>query len=76
MERLIAERTEGEFILLEKEDLSHIKLPLASFGFPVSEGDVLLFDGEKYTRDDKEKDERRNKLLLMQKKLMEKSKNK
>ncbi len=76
MERLIADRVEEGFVILEKEDLSHISLPLSSFDFPVSEGDVLLFDGEKYTKDKNEKAERRNKLLLMQKKLKEKSKNK
>lgn len=76
MERLIAERIEGETVLLEKEDLSHFSVPLSLFDFSVKEGDVLLFDGEVYVRADAEKDERRRKLLLMQKKLKEKSKNK
>lgn len=76
MEKLIAERIEGDLVLLEKEDLSHISVSLSSFVFSVNEGDVLLFDGEKYIKDDKGKDKRRQKLLLMQKKLKEKSKNK
>ena len=76
MEKLIADRTEKGFVILEKEDLTHISVPVSDFEFSVSEGDILLFDGEKYIKDDTERDERRLKLLLMQKKLKEKSKNK
>lgn len=76
MEKLIIDRIEGGFVILEKEDFSHISLAPSSFDFPVSEGDILLFDGEKYTKSETEKDERKQKLLLMQKKLKEKSKNK
>ncbi len=76
MEKLIVDRIEEGFAVLEKEDLSHIRLPLSAFLFPLSEGDILLFDGEKCLRDEKERDERKENLLLMQKKLKEKSKNK
>ncbi len=76
MERLIVDRIEEGFVILEKEDLSHISLSLLSFDFSVKEGDVLLFDGEKYAKDDKERDKRRQKLLSIQEKLKEKSKNK
>ncbi len=76
MEKLIADRVEEGFVILEKEDMSHISLPLSTFDFPVKEGDVLLFDGEKYINDAGERDERRQRLLMMQKKLKEKSKNK
>lgn len=76
MERLIVDRIEEGFVILEKEDFSHISLSLLSFGFSVKEGDVLLFDGEKYAKDDKERDKRRQKLLSIQEKLKEKSKNK
>lgn len=76
MERLIADRVEEGKVILEREDLTRICIPASSFDFTVSEGDVLLFDGEKYIKDKKEKDERRLKFLQMQKKLKEKSKNK
>lgn len=76
MERLIVDRIDEGFVILEKEDLSRISLSLLSFGFSVKEGDLLLFDGEKYAKDDKERDERRQKLLSIQQKLKEKSKNK
>ncbi len=73
MEKLIIDRIENDVAVAEKEDLSHITLSLSEFGFTVNEGDILLFDGEKYTKSDAEKTERKHKLLLMQKKLKEKS---
>ncbi len=76
MEKLIVDRIENGFAVIEKEDLSHINIDISDFGFSVNEGDVLLFDGEKYIKDETEKDARKRKLLLMQKKLKEKSKNK
>lgn len=76
MEKIIVDRIEEGFVILEKEDLSHISLPLSSFVFSVEEGDVLLYDGEKYIKDDKEREERRQKFLSIQQKLKEKSKNK
>ncbi len=76
MEKLIVDRIVEGYAVAEKEDLSHITLPVSQFAFSVAEGDILLFDGEKYIKDEKVEDERRNKLLLMQKKLKEKSKNK
>ena len=76
MERLIADRIEEGIAVFEKEDMSHISLPLSAFDFTVKEGDILLFDGENYIMDENEADKRRHKLLLMQKKLKEKSKNK
>ncbi|MBQ3136018.1 MAG: DUF3006 domain-containing protein [Clostridia bacterium] len=76
MEKLIVDRIEEGYAVVEKEDLSHITLPVSQFTFPVAEGDILLFDGEKYMKSETEKDERKQKLLLIQQKLKEKSKNK
>ena len=76
MEKLIVDRIENGFAVIEKEDLSHINIDVSDFAFSVNEGDVLLFDGEKYIKDETEKEARKRKLLLMQKKLKEKSKNK
>ncbi|MBR6568302.1 MAG: DUF3006 domain-containing protein [Clostridia bacterium] len=76
MERLIVDRISEGIAVIEKEDLSRITVNASEFGFTVNEGDVLLFDGKKYIKDEAEKDERKLKLLLMQEKLKEKSKNK
>ncbi len=76
MERLIVDRIEEGFAVLEKEDMSHMTLTLASLDIPLYEGDILLFDGKKYIKDVQEKQARKDKLLLMQQKLKEKSKNK
>ena len=76
MEKLIVDRIEDGFVVAEREDLSHIRLPVSDFAFDLSEGDILLFDGEKYIKLDTEKDEKKQKLLLLQEKLKEKSKNK
>ncbi len=76
MEKLIIDRIEDGFAVFEKEDSSHITLPLSSFDFPLSEGDILLFDGVNYSKDEAEKDSRKQKLLAMQQKLRQKSKNK
>ncbi len=76
MEKLIIDRIENGFAVIEKEDLNHVTIDASVFDFSVNEGDVLLFDGERYFKDETEKDERRQRLLLMQKKLKEKSKNK
>ena len=76
MEKLIVDRIEEGVTILEKEDLSHIALPTADFQFPLSEGDILLYDGVDYIKDEAEKATVKNKMLLMQQKLKEKSKNK
>lgn len=76
MEKLIIDRIEEGCAVIEKENLSHITLPVSSFDFPVSEGDILVFNGEKYIKSEEAKDERKQKLLLMQKKIKENSKNK
>ena len=75
MEKLIVDRIEEGYAVLEKEDLSHVNVFADALGFSVTEGDILIFDGEKYSKDPDEKDARRQKLLMMQKKLKEKRKN-
>ena len=73
MKKMIVDRIEETLVVLEKEDLSHISVSVSEFDFPVSEGDILLFDGEKYIKCDDERDEKKRKILLMQQKLKEKS---
>ena len=76
MEKLIIDRIEDGVAVIEKEDFTRISVDVSEFDFSVSEGDVLLFDGDKYIKDEAEKINRKRNLLLMQEKLKEKSKNK
>lgn len=76
MEKLIIDRIENGVAVIEKEGFTRISMDVSEFDFSVSEGDVLLFDGETYIKDEAEKINRKRNLLLMQEKLKEKSKNK
>lgn len=75
MEKLIVDRIEDGIAMLEMEDLSHISVSSDSFGVPVKEGDILLFDGVNYTVSEEETEDKKKKLLLMQQMLKKKSKN-
>ena len=74
MEKLIVDRTEEGIAVLEKEDGTYIRITLTDFDSEIREGDVLIFDGEKYILDKEEKEERRSKILALQKKLSQKGK--
>ena len=69
MEKLIVDRIVGDTAVLEKDDRSHIEVPLADIGTDIKEGSVLLFDGVRYTADTASEDERRKKLFEMQERL-------
>ena len=74
--RLIIDRIEENIAVCEKEDLSHIDIPLPHLPEGTKEGSVILVDENgKYTLDVKQEDERRKKLLEMQKKLFSGKKN-
>ena len=72
MEKLIVDRIVGDIAVLEKEDKSHIEVPLADIGLNIIEGSILLFDGDKYTADEASEAERRKKLFEMQQRLKRK----
>lgn len=74
MERYICERIEEGTVILEKDKGEYLNISVQAIGFEVSEGDVILFDGEKYSLCEGEKEERQNKLLALQKKIKEKQK--
>ncbi len=74
MEKLIVDRTEEGFAVLEKEDGSYIKISITDFDFDIREGNVLIFDGEKYSPDKYEEDKRHSKILTLQRKLLQKGK--
>ena len=69
MEKLIVDRMVGDIAVLEKEDRSHIEVPLIEIGIEIKEGSVLLFDGDKYTADEDSEVARRKKLFEMQQRL-------
>lgn len=69
MEKLIVDRIVGDIAVLEKDDRSHIEVPVDEIGFLIKEGSILLFDGEKYSADKESEDTRRKKLFEMQQKL-------
>ena len=73
MEKLIVDRIVGDVAVLEKEDRSHIEVPLSDIGTDIKEGSVLLFDGSEYTADkESEEARRRKKLFEMQERLKRK----
>ena len=72
MEKLIVDRIVDNIAVLEKEDGSHIEVPVTEIGVEIKEGSVLLFDGIGYLADDKSETERRKKLFEMQERLKKK----
>ena len=69
MEKLIVDRIVGDIAVLEKEDRSHIEVPLSEIVVQIKEGSVLLFDGVAYTADEDSEALRRKKIFEMQQKL-------
>ncbi len=72
MEKLTVDRIIGDVAVLEKEDKSHIEVPVSEIGLDIKEGSVLLFDGVRYSADKVSEEERRRKLFLMQERLKKK----
>lgn len=60
--------------VLEKEDLSHIEVPVSSLPEGTKEGSVLLFDGSVYSFDFDEEAERKRQIAEKQKLIFKKSK--
>ena len=53
------DRIEGEYLVLEDmSDKKILNLNLDQVDFKVKEGDVLLYDGELYTKDEETREER------------------
>ena len=69
MEKLIVDRIVGDIAVLEKEDRSHVEVPLSEIAVLIKEGSVLLFDGVAYTADEDSEALRRKKIFEMQQKL-------
>ena len=69
MEKLIVDRITQGIAVFEKEDKSHIEVPLEVIGLDIKEGSVLLFDGNRYSADKASEDERRKRIFEMQERL-------
>lgn len=74
MEKLIVERITENTAILEREDRSHVEVPLSDFTFKIKQGNVLSFDGKDYTLDLDEENKRRGRLFSLQEKLKNKNK--
>lgn len=69
MIKFTVDRIADNIVVLEKEDRSHIEVALSDIGIDIKEGSILLFDGEVYSADKANEDERRKKLFQMQERL-------
>lgn len=74
MEILIVDRIENGIVVLEKEDLSHIEISISELDFEIKEGSVLGFYGGRYTKELDEEAKRRQRILLLQRKVYKKAK--
>ena len=74
MEKLIVDRIEEGIAVLEKEDGAYVKMQISDFDFCIREGSILTFDGEKYSLRKDEDEERRSRILALQRKLSQKGK--
>ena len=61
LEKFTVDRIEGNFAVLEKETGGTVDVALSLIG-NVKEGDVVFFDGKKYTIDEKETNERKKRI--------------
>ena len=67
MERYIVDRVEDGIAVLEKEDLTHVEIPVSEIDYEVKEGNALLFESGKLTLDEAYEAERRRKIFEKQK---------
>ncbi len=74
MEILIVDRIVNGIAVLEKEDLSHIEVPVSEFDFKIREGSVVSFFDGKYTENLNEEEKRKQRIALLQKKVFSKNK--
>lgn len=73
MEKLIVDRITENIAILEKEDKSHIQVPLEKLDFEIRQGNVLFFDGENYILDTEQENIRRSRIFSLQEKLRNKN---
>lgn len=67
--KLIVDRIEEGIVVCEKEDLSHINIPVSALPEGIQEGSVIDESNGKYYINIAEEEKRRKKILELQKKL-------
>lgn len=72
--KYIVDRIEEGIAILEKEDLSHVEISLTDLPDGISEGSVLIFDGNSYISDENEEAQRKNQIYEKQQMLFKKRK--
>ena len=70
--KLIVDRIEEGFAVLEKEDLTHILVRLCELPEGLKEGSVLDFDGENYSLNSDAESERRKRISVKHKMIFKK----
>jgi len=71
---LTVDRIEEGIAVLEKEDMTYIRVKLYELPEGTKEGSVLNFDGAEYTLDAEEEERRRKRMLELQSRLYKKGK--
>ena len=72
--KFIVDRIEEKLAVLEKDDMSHIEVPLTCLPDKVKEGNVLFYDGVSYCFDYESEYEKRQRIAEKQKSIFNKHK--
>ncbi len=64
--RLVVERISENFVILEKEDMTHTEVEIGVLPEGIKEGNILVFDGEKYLVDYNDECETRRRIAEKQ----------
>ena len=59
MEKVAVDRIEDGIVTLEKENLETMEIPVECMPFEVTEGDILLLEGDQFVGKDEEEKQRR-----------------
>lgn len=73
MEKYTVDRVEDGIVTLEKSDITHVDYKGSDFSFPVKEGNILIFDGEKFQLDAAEEEAARKRILEKQRNIFKKN---
>lgn len=69
---LIVERIVNDIVILEQDDLSHIKVQKSKFSYNVKNGDVVILKNGFYILDEDKTRERKEEILKYTKKIFNK----
>lgn len=69
MEKYTVDRIEGDFVVLEKEDMTCTEKKLTDFPFEIKEGNIIVYDNGEYSFDFNEEKLRKAEILKKQRKI-------